>query len=437
MRLILFIVFLFLNLSVNAQYLERFWQFPDFKRTYVVEAEENSNYHYTGGGIGGNGIVILKANDKGVVKWKKTLYGSENLDDILYIDKTNELFISTVDGYYNYIIKLNPATGDSIWRRAFIINNFASDYKIKLWGENSLQCLVQYENHKAAFYSFNKNTGTTISTISNLSIDYLSRAYLQRDSDTLYYVKNMNWVFYKFDNLGIKDSIQMPANYFLLDDANKDNYLVLQDSTIPTHVPEMMLINKGNGNILKQWKVINKHDSLNGRIFSWIKTPNKGWLFSLGGATPDSMYWYHTQYDLHDGSVIWDTLFPSSNYYAGVISGKANNLYCFSNANYKPGYYKINTNNLSSVITGTKEVTESKFDIEVFPNPFKNSITISLPNNTKGTIRIFSITGILKRKIIIKEEQEIIEDITDLSCGIYLLQIQTSNYRETIRLIKE
>lgn len=58
----------------------------------------------------------------------------------------------------------------------------------------------------------------------------------------------------------------------------------------------------------------------------------------------------------------------------------------------------------------------------VFPNPASNVVHIKGVNNTVKEVKIYSITGVLK-----KQTKETIIDITDLSSGIYLFKITTQD----------
>ncbi|MEO8086803.1 MAG: T9SS type A sorting domain-containing protein [Bacteroidota bacterium] len=83
--------------------------------------------------------------------------------------------------------------------------------------------------------------------------------------------------------------------------------------------------------------------------------------------------------------------------------------------------------------------------LKCFPNPFSNSTTISfsLPQSEKVSIKIFDMTGRLVKTFAIGEMQKGVQQIewnaTDekgnaLDAGIYFLKLETENYSETKKL---
>ena len=82
--------------------------------------------------------------------------------------------------------------------------------------------------------------------------------------------------------------------------------------------------------------------------------------------------------------------------------------------------------NLSLDYTSTGIHSERANELQVYPNPSKDQIKISLNNNTKlenATVEIRSIDGSLKLKLTNYQSNESI-DISALSNGLYILNVQ-------------
>ncbi|MSP85500.1 MAG: T9SS type A sorting domain-containing protein, partial [Flavobacteriaceae bacterium] len=77
----------------------------------------------------------------------------------------------------------------------------------------------------------------------------------------------------------------------------------------------------------------------------------------------------------------------------------------------------------------------------VFPNPAKNNFTIQFPNTIDSDLEVSIITingQIVKKQII--SQNELIDyqkkvDVTDLKNGIYLIQLYSTNYSKTLKIV--
>jgi hypothetical protein len=88
------------------------------------------------------------------------------------------------------------------------------------------------------------------------------------------------------------------------------------------------------------------------------------------------------------------------------------------------------------------ELLDEKVKIEVFPNPFKNEITISIQNCSDdfGTITLFDVIGnkIFEIPFAEKVNQEIntIVELQKLSNGIYFVELKSLHFKRNIKIIK-
>jgi hypothetical protein len=77
---------------------------------------------------------------------------------------------------------------------------------------------------------------------------------------------------------------------------------------------------------------------------------------------------------------------------------------------------------------------------KIYPNPATNQLTIELKDAAKEscTISIYSITGQALKKLAIKHAQETINvPVSDLSAGMYILEIEAAEGKERVKIIKE
>jgi hypothetical protein len=82
-----------------------------------------------------------------------------------------------------------------------------------------------------------------------------------------------------------------------------------------------------------------------------------------------------------------------------------------------------------------KIVFTGKNELQVFPNPAKNIITVSGLQN-KGTIRIIAADGKAVKQLSTKAGNMLV-DIGTLAKGIYILQYSNENKTEQIKIIKQ
>lgn len=77
-----------------------------------------------------------------------------------------------------------------------------------------------------------------------------------------------------------------------------------------------------------------------------------------------------------------------------------------------------------------------ELDLNIYPNPFSDEISISIPENEFVEISIFNILGKLVKQGTLTNSAPSL-DVRSLSQGIYISKLQSGNIIKTIKLIKE
>jgi hypothetical protein len=81
--------------------------------------------------------------------------------------------------------------------------------------------------------------------------------------------------------------------------------------------------------------------------------------------------------------------------------------------------------------TNVTSVNSQKNNIQVYPNPFKNTVSVNGGNQQIETVEIYSISGsLIKKQNITGNGQEI--ELSELKSGIYFLKINTPENESTI-----
>ena len=74
--------------------------------------------------------------------------------------------------------------------------------------------------------------------------------------------------------------------------------------------------------------------------------------------------------------------------------------------------------------TNIASVNSQKYNVQVYPNPFKNSVSVNGGNQQIETVEIYAISGSLIKKQNIAETSHEIE-LSELKKGMYFLKINT------------
>lgn len=117
-----------------------------------------------------------------------------------------------------------------------------------------------------------------------------------------------------------------------------------------------------------------------------------------------------------------------------------NNIYNFIDANPINGinFYRLQMVDIDGKITYSpiiKIVFAGKNELQVFPNPAKDIITLSGLGN-KGVVRIISPDGKLVKQVAVTGNSMIV-DISTLAKGMYILQYNDGGKMQQVKIIKE
>lgn len=91
---------------------------------------------------------------------------------------------------------------------------------------------------------------------------------------------------------------------------------------------------------------------------------------------------------------------------------------------------------LTNLLTGTQEL-DFKEEIEIYPNPALERVTISLENPLQDVrLELYNINGqlIQFKEFAFMQQEEL--DISNLATGVYFIQLQSGRKRKTLKLIK-
>ncbi len=95
----------------------------------------------------------------------------------------------------------------------------------------------------------------------------------------------------------------------------------------------------------------------------------------------------------------------------------------------------VDINGKSTYSSIIKIVFTDNKDLQVFPNPAKNTITLSGLQN-KGTLKIIAADGKVVKQLIAKTGSMLI-DISTIEKGIYILQYNNENRTHQVKIIKQ
>jgi len=87
---------------------------------------------------------------------------------------------------------------------------------------------------------------------------------------------------------------------------------------------------------------------------------------------------------------------------------------------------KLEQHNISKIEEGFR----------VYPNPTSENLVVNLPNVSSGKIQIIGLSGqiVFERKI--SKERNMKFSIVKLPVGVYMLHVETENYRYTKKIVK-
>ena len=85
---------------------------------------------------------------------------------------------------------------------------------------------------------------------------------------------------------------------------------------------------------------------------------------------------------------------------------------------------------------GTKKINDISNTISLYPNPTTTNINLKLPNNTKGSIS-YSIRNIMGQSVITGKLSNNKINVSDLTSGIYFIELKIDNKIATKKFIKK
>jgi len=167
------------------------------------------------------------------------------------------------------------------------------------------------------------------------------------------------------------------------------------------------------------WEVVFNYYPANNIKFSF-SNENEAWM-KIGSR----------MYKTIDGGSNWEEIFLPTNYSCNdmFFLNKNTGWICGANS------FVLKYNNNQSTI---QELSENR--LNVFPNPTKGNITITLSELTKEqtSLQIFDILGKLVKTIPVKKYTlDLTIDLSSLPKGMYFFEISTNDFRKTNKIIKK
>ncbi len=156
------------------------------------------------------------------------------------------------------------------------------------------------------------------------------------------------------------------------------------------------------------------------------------------------------------GTRLWGTYLGSGDaddYISGITSGNNNEViftaivtrpgiassgaYCTTLSPNTSDGYLASFDSTGKLTTPVPELSGSSASIiQVYPNPAKDLVQVSLPSLAQGTVTISDAMGKVVKSVVVKS-QEMTIDIKDLPAGVYLLQYDDGEVCETVKVVKE
>jgi hypothetical protein len=114
---------------------------------------------------------------------------------------------------------------------------------------------------------------------------------------------------------------------------------------------------------------------------------------------------------------------------------------CWDTANFQADYWIVKLCDTTSAL-GFNDLKRSNYDIAVYPNPFSNEISITLPDNFEGNIKT-RLINMLGQTLCSSEEKTDNSvslkrnNLEDIPAGMYLLQIIINEVKIVKKVIKQ
>lgn len=173
--------------------------------------------------------------------------------------------------------------------------------------------------------------------------------------------------------------------------------------------------------------------------YHYIIKPQAYW-----SSSPEDFYYYYENSNTYvNESGIWEHVHNS---YMGIqIITETDTLFGWIGVRLSYYQYPWGDLNLGFKFNGYAyqsiseniEEKSSNSDISVYPNPAKDYVSVEINNNLhniRSTVNFTSLSGALSKTAIIDGKQTNIL-LTDLSPGVYLIEIENENFRHTEKIV--
>lgn len=171
-----------------------------------------------------------------------------------------------------------------------------------------------------------------------------------------------------------------------------------------------------------------------------VSAPDVDFTFTVAGSTVSfapvatgisSYKWRFTATDSSASQQAQHTFAANGTYAVTLVVTDANGCSSFV------------TKNVSITKTGLADAFSTKHKLEVYPNPFKNSVKVDYVTTERSVVKIglYDISGKLVKEVYTGEQQAGMQQVQvhldERASGVYLLKIQISNQVKTMKLIAE
>ena len=391
----------------NASYGRYIQQTMDGGFLITGEAHTDSSYNYS--------ALIIKTDKKGNPQWQKTLgNGFTNYIANGYCsaqDSLGNFYITGANQGLNSggdvcVIKL-ATDGSIIWAKTYGGNNseqgrfiYATDDGNFLVFGDVFPCSG---TNTSGFYLLKiTSLGDTLWTKTYHSyFDFLLGTFIMKSNDGGYILSG--WAYEQSSSRAILikiDSVGTPlwSKYYLNEDINPNGIIILGN-----------VLNSSDGGYISCGS------------YSPSSSEGYGLLIKTDSLGNTGCYQYDLLHSIiHTPTVISDKVFSVTNFYmydsVSFITGSGGTL-----------------GTLCKVVD-LPESQQANYNLEVFPNPSSDKITIT--NSGKSKIDIINVNGQIIKSFY-NNEKEMTIDLRDLSNGIYIVKVMTDKDIITKKFIKQ
>ncbi|MEI6124756.1 MAG: T9SS type A sorting domain-containing protein [Bacteroidota bacterium] len=178
--------------------------------------------------------------------------------------------------------------------------------------------------------------------------------------------------------------------------------------------------------------------SANFNLFPDSVVQHQYWAINMANGVPPLSYVWSWGDGTFDSTAFPSHIYSNSGYYTVCLtvtdSGECTNTFCNSSYLSKDANTMIYINVIPA--TGIKENMEYK-SFSIFPNPVNDLLTVRLfQDNPEGNIKFYNLLGQNIYALPISSMEQII-NVSDLSKGIYIIEVSTLNKTYKQKFIKQ